>query len=163
MKAYKEKEKVKKNKYTIEEKKAFITLLKYKISKHNIEKEFGIDRKTIRGWEAKKDEIMKEDNNKAFRLKGGRRQPITKNIENEILIWINICPRNGFAITCNKIIAYGIKLIGKDFKLTYNAYRCWVKRFLLRHNLSIRKASHLGQKMGKNIQNLADRFLLQIY
>ena len=37
----------------------------------------------------------------------------------------------------------------------------WVKRFLLRHNLSIRKASHLGQKMGKNIQNLADRFLLQ--
>ena len=68
----------------MKKKKAVLTLLKYKISKHNIEKEFCIDRKTIRGWEAKKDEIMKENNNKTFRLKGGGRQPITKDIENEI-------------------------------------------------------------------------------
>lgn len=64
------------------------------------------------------------------------------------------------AVSCNQIIAYGIKLNGKDFKLTYNAYRCWVKRFLKRHNLSIRKASHLGQKMDKDIQNLTYKFLL---
>ena len=140
-----------------------LTLLSYNISKHSIEKKFGIDRKTIRGWEAKKEEIMNEDNKKnkkAFRLKGGGRHPITKDIENEILIWINTCRRNGVAVSCNQIIAYGIKLNGKDFKLTYNAYRWWVKRFFKRHNLSIRKASHLGQKMGNDIQNLSYKFLL---
>ena len=45
--------------------------------------------------------------------------------------------------------------------MTYDAYRCWVKRFLLRHNLSILKASYLKQKMGKDIQNLTYKFLLQ--
>ena len=160
MKGDKEKEKIKKNKFTIEEKQSVLTLLSYNISKHSIEKKFGIDRKTIRGWEAKREEIMNEDNKKAYRLKGAGRHPITKDIENEILIWINTCRRNGVAVSCNQIIAYGIKLNGKDFKLTYNAYRCWVKRFLKRHNLSIRKASYLGQKMDKDIQNLTYKFLL---
>lgn len=75
-----------------------LTLLSYNISKHSIEKQFGIDRKTIRGWEAKREEIMNEDNKKAYRLKGGGRHPITKDIENEILIWINTCRRNGVAL-----------------------------------------------------------------
>ena len=45
--------------------------------------------------------------------------------------------------------------------LTYNAYRSWVKRFLLRHNLSISKASHLEQKIWNYIKNLTYKFLLQ--
>ena len=58
----------------------------------------------------------------------------------------------------NQIIANGIKLNGKDFKMIFNAYRFWAKRFLLRHNLSILKASYLKQKMGKDIQNLTYKF-----
>ena len=84
---------------------------------------------------------------KNFRLTGGGRTSITKDQESEILIWITTCRRYGIAISCNQIIAYAIKLLGKEFKFTYNAYRCWVKRFLHRHNLSIRCGSHLGQKI----------------
>ena len=72
---------------------------------------------------------------------------ITKYHESEILIWLTTCRRYGIAISCNQIIAYAIQLIGKYFKFTYNAYQCWVKRFLQRHNLSIRLSSHLGQKI----------------
>ena len=55
--------------------------------------------------------------------------------------------RNGLPISCNQVIAYAIKLYGKDFKDNYNSYHCWVQRFLLRNNLTIRKISHEGQKL----------------
>ena len=63
------------------------------------------------------------------------------------------------AISCNQIIAYAIKLLGKDLKFSYNAYRCWVKRFLKRHNLSIRRVSHLGQKINGLFLDLIINFL----
>ena len=47
-------------KYTIEIKKAVLTLVKYNISRHSIEKDYGITRKTIREWEQQKEEIFKE-------------------------------------------------------------------------------------------------------
>ena len=93
---------------------------------------------------------------KNFRLSGGGRTSISKDHESEILIWITTCRRNVIAISCNQIIAYAIKLLGKDFKFTYNSYQCWVRRFLQRHNLSIRQVSHLGQKiMGPYINSIS--------
>ena len=62
---YKLKEKNYKNiqrrkKYTIKIKKAVLALVKYNISRHSIEKDYGITRKTIREWEQQKEEIFKE-------------------------------------------------------------------------------------------------------
>ena len=125
-----------------------------------MENEFGISRKSIRLWETQKDEIMNNSNKKNFRLPGGGRTSITKNHESEILIWLTTSRRYGIAISCNQIIAYAKKLIGKDFKFTYNAYQCWVKRFLQRHNLSIRRASHLGQKIMGPYINITYKFLI---
>ena len=122
MKTIKDKEKEKKNKYTIQEKQTVLTLLSFNVSKHYIENEFGISRKSIRLWETKKDEIMNNSNKKNFRLPGGGRTSITKNHESEILIWLTTCRRYGIAISCNQIIA-AIQLIGKDFKITYNTYQ----------------------------------------
>ena len=78
------------------------------------------------------------------------------------MFWINTCRRNGIAVSCLQIIVYAIKLIGNDFKESLNAYRCWVCRFLKRNNLSIIKASHLGQKIPNNMQNLTYKFLNEI-
>ena len=85
---------------------------------------------------------MNTPNKKGFRLGGGGKKPITKDIEDDILILLNTCRRNSIVISCNQIIACGIKLNGGEFKLTYNTYKCWVHRFLIRHKLSIRKACH---------------------
>ena len=62
----KDKERKKKDRYTLEEKIAVLNLLKYKISKHSIEKDFGIERKTIRSSEEKKDQIMNGTQKKSF-------------------------------------------------------------------------------------------------
>ena len=156
----KEKERIKKTRYTLEEKIAVLNLLKFNVSKHSIERDYGIDRKTIRSWEDKKEEIMIAPNKKGFRLWGGGRKPITKDIEADILIWINTCRRNSIA-SCNQIIACGIKLNGGDFKLSYNEYKCWVHLFLIRHKLSIRKASHIGQCLPKQYENIIYKFLLE--
>ena len=78
------------------------------------------------------------------------------------MFWINTCGRNGFAVSCTQIIAYAVKLTGNYFKESLNAYRCWVYRFLKRNNLNIRKDSHLGQKVPKNMQNLTYKFLNEI-
>ena len=66
------------------------------------------------------------------------------------------------AFLCAQIIAYTIKLTGNDFKKSLNAYRCLVYRFLKRNNLSLRKSSHLGQKIPNNMQNLTYKFLNEI-
>ena len=125
-----------------------------KISKHFIENEYGIARKTLREWESNKDKIKIETNKKKFRLQGGGRKPNTVDIKQEILVWINTCRRHGIAISYKQVIAYAIKLFGLDFKSTYNSYICWIQRFLIRNNLSIRKISHEGQKITRNMENL---------
>ena len=110
------------------------------MSRHEIEREYGI-RKSIKDWESQKDKIINSVKKNSFRLEGGGRKTCTKDIEQEILIWIHTCRRHGSAITSNQIIVYAIKIIGYDFKNTFNAYVCWVKLFL-RHNLTIRKCTH---------------------
>ena len=156
------KEKNKRHKYSIKEKLATLTLIENNFSLHQIEDIYGIDRKTLRYWISQKDELKKEENQTGYRLKGCGRKPVTNDIENEVMFWINTCRRNGMAVSCAQIIAYAIKLTGKDFKETLNAYRCWVYRFLKRNNLSIRKASHLGQKVPNDMQNLTYKFLYEI-
>ena len=113
---------MKRKKYTLKQKAAVLTLIENKMSRHEIEREYGI-------------------------------------IEQEILIQIRTCRRHGLAITSNQIIAYTIKITGYDFKNTFNAYVCWVKRFLKRHNLTIRKCSHIGQKIDGDYENQTYIFL----
>lgn len=78
------------------------------------------------------------------------------------MIYINICRRNDISVSCFQIIAYAIKLYGGDIKETIKAYKCWVHRFLSLHNLSIRKVSHIGQKVPKDLQNITYRYLNKI-
>lgn len=82
-------------------------------------------------------------------------------IAQEILFWFNTFRRNYITISSNKIIAYAIKLFGKDFKNSYNSYRWWIQRFLVRNNWSIRKKSHEGNRILKNIENLTYKFLTE--
>ena len=81
------------------------------------------------------------------------------DIEQEILSQFHTYRRHGLAIISNQIIAYAIKITGYDFKNSYNAYICWVKRFLKRNNLTIRKCSHIGQKVNGDIENITYKFL----
>ena len=52
--------KLKRNKYILKEKEAFIILMENKITKHFIENEYGISRKTLREWESNKDILSKK-------------------------------------------------------------------------------------------------------
>ena len=104
---------------------------------------------------------MNAPNKKGFRLGRGGRKPENKDIDEDILIWLNTCRRSSIAISCNQIIACGIKLNGADFKLTFNAYKCWVHRFLISHKLIIWKACHIGQCLPKDYENKIYKFLLE--
>ena len=88
------------------------------------------------------------------------KKTLTKDIEEDIIIWINICRRQDLALTNNQIIAYAIKINVNIFKKTYNAYKCWVKSFLKRHNLFIRRASHIGKNISNNYENFNFSILL---
>ena len=56
--------KLKRKKYTLMEKAAIIILIENNISKHFIENEYGISRKTLREWESNKDKIKIETKKK---------------------------------------------------------------------------------------------------
>ena len=50
--------KKKRKKYTLKQKAAVLNLIENKISRHEIERDYGINRKSIKEWESKKDQIL---------------------------------------------------------------------------------------------------------
>ena len=89
-----------KNSYTIEQKIFILNLLNQGKSKHEIEKEFGITRKTLRDWQEIEEDLRKMINKKdRNNLPGAGRPSQTKDIENNILEWIYQLRDQGVALT----------------------------------------------------------------
>ena len=79
------------------------------MSRHEIERDYGINRKSIKDLEFQKDKNINSVKKNSFWLEV---EVEKKDIEEEILIWFHTCRRNGLAITSNQINAYAIKNTG---------------------------------------------------
>ena len=151
--------KKKRKKYTLKQKAAVLNLIENKISRHEIERGYGINRKSIKGWESKKDQILNSLKKKLIDYQVEDEKLISQILNKKFLIWFHTCRRHDLVITSNQIIVYEIKITGYTFKNSQNAYICWVKRFLKRNNLTIRKSSHIEQKINVDIENITYIFL----
>ena len=69
--------KKKRKKYTLKQKAAILNLIENNVSRQGIERDYGIDlqgsfnRKSIKEWESKKDQIINYLKKKSYRLHGG--------------------------------------------------------------------------------------------
>ena len=153
-------------KYTLEYKKKIVKeyLENKDISIRDLEEKYDIPKSCINEWINSFDLINNEENQRIrCRFEGGGRHSETEDIENELLNWIQKMRKLGISINTANIIIKAIELFpafkGKNYKTLLN----WSYRFLKRNNYSIRRATHLGQELKKNVKEEFIKFLNIIY
>lgn len=160
------------HKYSIEQKIKIVNEIE-ETSTNAVNKKYGIDKKCFRDWKSNKDKLLAATNKRfKYRLGHSGVKSATYEFEDSILNWINHNRLLGIGITIKSVIAFTItlipSLIDKDYKQLYK----WFQRFKKRNNLSIRRASNLGQKLKDNAIDdiykyfhliISNRRLLNIY
>ncbi len=134
-------------KYTIEQKIKIVNEIE-KSSINAINKKYGIDKKCLRDWRDNKDKLLATSNKRnKYRLGHSGVKPIAYEFEETILNWINHSRLLGIGITIKSVIAYTITLCPSLKEKSYLQLYKWFQRFKKRNNISIRRATHLGQKL----------------
>ena len=99
-------------------------------SKHFIDKEYGISRKSQRDWELIKDKIFDITDNIRYRIYGGGRKPSSIDKELEILNWIKFNRQHGIAISGRSLIGFAISIIKEFENKKYKTLVSWAHRFM---------------------------------
>ena len=88
--------------------------------------------------------------NHKFNLEGAGRIPDTIHIEENLMKLVEEQRHLEIAINTNEIINKTIEMDNKLSDKSYYALHCWCYRFLARYSYSIRKPTHVGQKLKDN-------------
>lgn len=117
---------------------------------------FEVNERRIREWRAKKSEIVKlvaaKKGKQRSKLSGGGRKPLSTNLEEILMEWIDSRRASGLRVSC--------KLIMKKAEITYRsmkagnnedveefkASRGWFTRFMKRNGLSLRRKTSVAQQ-----------------
>ena len=121
-------------KYTIEDKLKCVELAD-EIGYRQVSEITGIDRKSLREWSKKRNELLKIINkDTTFRLPGGGAKPKTLAQEKNIVNFVEQCIKVGIKIDSSLVINELCRINPEMLKKTRRALRKWSYRFLKRHN-----------------------------
>lgn len=102
---------------------------------------------SVYDWDKLYDKLKVQKRQDRKRIEGGGRKSIIQNFETEIIHWIIDCRKLGICITTRSIIAFLYDTHPEVKEMNYHNLYKIILRFLKRNNLSIRKASHIGQPL----------------
>ena len=103
---------------------------------------FGVDESNVRLWKKSKLQLDKMPK----RANRGR-IAFYPNLEKQIIEWITDCRSQGIALNTIQICLKA-KLYAKDMNIVdFKASTNWCYRFMARHDLSIRRKTHISQKL----------------
>ena len=128
-------------------------------------RKFNVDRKRIRDWRAKKEEIVelrgKAKGTKRKRCIGGGRKPFSKRLEEIVLEWIYDRRSKGLRVS-RKLIMKKAKILYDDMKKgeqteedidnEFLASTGWLRNFMQRNGLSLRRKTP-GSRYYRNGRN----------
>uniref|UniRef100_A0A8C5WL18 HTH CENPB-type domain-containing protein n=1 Tax=Leptobrachium leishanense TaxID=445787 RepID=A0A8C5WL18_9ANUR len=121
-------------------------------------RQFDIAESTVRDWRKKKTELeMMPRTKKACR---GLSSAYPK-LESTLYDWIMEHRNNGYALSRTAIRLHALKLKkSSEFGVNSNflASAGWCKRFMERHNLTLRQRTKLSQKLPKDLEEKVDSF-----
>lgn len=100
---------------------------------------------------------------KTFHLKGGGKTPQIIEIKNELFKWLEELRRLEICVTSHELIYKAIELDKTLEKKTFNALYCWCYDFLKRYSYSIRRATHIRQKLKDNNKEQFKQFFSILY
>ena len=114
-------------------------------------RKFDVDESNVRKWRRNKEDIKKMPSIKKARRGKKAQHP---ELEKTLLEWVEEKRLGGIAINTVHLRLQA-KLIAKKMKLNqseFKASRGWASNFMSRHNLSVRRRTHISQKLPADIE-----------
>lgn len=138
-----------------------------------VNKKYTIDKKCLRDWRDNKNKLIIVPNKRfKYILEQSDQKSLTYQIEEDIINWINHNRLLGIGITIKSVIAYNISNFPSLNEKTFNQFYKLFQLIKKRNNITIRRASHIGQKLKQNAKEefylyfhniIANRLILNIY
>lgn len=121
-----------------------------KTSKEAVAREFGVATKSIRLWCSQKEELValkKARKCRTKRMKGAGRKPRDQNMEEALFSWIVELRSRNLRVSRSMIRVQARALSTDD---GFKASLGWLRRFLKRHSLSLRRKTTVCQSVPSN-------------
>ncbi len=127
-------------------------------SHHATANKFEIDRSQIRRWKKQAQKMKTHIHPSRMTLHSGK-PPKYEAVEGKVLRWIAEKRLEGNAISVMMVANYASSIEPDMFDKSFKKKTKWVYRFLNRSELSIRRSTHLGQKLPADMEIRRERFL----
>lgn len=123
-------------------------------------KTFSVHRKRVIEWRGQKELLQSKDGLLSRkRLAGSGRKVHYPDIEEELLQWLKRRREAGARVTGTGLKKECLRLHHLKGQQNFKASCGWLRKFLRRHNLSFRRATHVGQKKESVLSDKANHFL----
>ena len=124
-------------------------------SLHSLSEKIGFDRRDIRLWVKNYDEMLSSNEpNRKRKTGAGKEKTIPDIIKDNLLVFIQELRSNHINVT-NDILIRKLKAIDNKFEnYTIKRLQQIIYRFLKNNNFSLRKITHIGQKIPNNSLDL---------
>jgi hypothetical protein len=114
-------------------------------------KYFNVDRKRVREWRQNEDRLkgaasVASGSGRRKRLSGGGRKLNFPHIEEELAKWIKAKRDRGVRVTGKALKQEAIRQHRENGNPSFKASCSWLRRFMKRHNITFRRATHVAQK-----------------
>ena len=128
------------------------------VSKTSIADKYDIDRKTLREWIEKKDQILAAERT-SFKLPGGGRKLSSEECENLLVAKIEDARLQKRRVSQKLILRWGKALVEEKGVTNLRISKGWLFRFLQRNNFTLRKATNMVSLSKEDIVRRAVSFV----
>ena len=124
---------------------------------------FKVQPSQIRRWRANMAniEVAAKENPKVQTLHKGRK-PKNSTLEENVLNWVLETRAQDTCVTTTDIICKATSLCPEFMQADTKKLHSWVYRFMTRHNLSVRTATRIGQKLASDMEAVQRDFSIRI-
>ena len=118
-------------------------------------REFNMNETNVRQWRRLKDRLQKMPRSKMADRGSSAHFP---ELEAELLQWVTDRRLQGYGISTTELRLKGLHLAKKQNNSNFRASVAWSYAFLKRHNLSIRRRTHIAQKLPSDYEDQLTNF-----
>ena len=127
---------------------------------HKAAATFGVDRKRVIEWRKNEEKLKScESIITTKRLPGAGRKLEYADIDNQILDWIQQRRQLGGRVTGLAVKREALRLHQQNGNQQFKASYGWLRRFMKRHRITFRAATHIAQKLPTELEAKRQNFL----
>ena len=126
---------------------------------------YDLDESLLRDWRKNEAKILKnldsctnQQVQSPFRVKGGGRKVRDEDLEIEVYDWIISLRAQHLRVTRKAIQQKALFIAGPE--TDFKASRGWLEKFMKRYDLSLRRQTHISQRLPKDVEDRITNFFI---